>query len=452
MDMKKRILILGIYVIILQGCAEFLEKKSDMALALPSRVADLQALLDNEFNTVASYPVAGDIGADYYYVKDQTLKPLGTDIRAGYLYAGDESFEFDWRASYEKIFTANLVLEEIDQANLAGSPEQERNRVKGAAYFQRGWSFLGLAILYAPAYIEMNSSKDLGLPLRTTANINISFQRSSLRETFMQITGDLSNAAALLPYTVEKPTRPSKATAFAALARAYLYMGDNDKALSYADSCLQIKRNLLNYKNIAQNLAVSFPLFNEEVLLHNTVRANGAILGDSRALVDTMLWKSYSNNDYRKHVFFKLKSKGEYVFKGNYSGENSSLLFCGIATDEIYLIKAEAAARLNKLEEARNTLKDLLHHRYVEHTEPNLKINQDALINLVIAERKKELAFRAGIRWADIKRLNAQYGAEILLVRQFEGKEYKMEPNDKRFTLLIPQSVILEGELIQNSR
>lgn len=450
--MKKIITLAGILVGCFTSCEHYLDKKSDMSLAIPSSVKDLQAIMDTELNSVISYPMAGDVGSDYHYVNDTKLQALPTKIQEGYLFTGTESYDADWLDGYKKIFNANLVIEEIDNVKLNGLTAMDRDRVKGIAYFLRGWSFLTLAIIYAPAFDETTADNRLGLPLRTTADINVSFQRASLKETFLRITDDLKTAVPLLPHVPVKPTRPSRGAAYGALARAYLYMGDNQQANLYADSCLQINNSLIDYAEIDTDALLPFSQFNDEVILHNTMISNNNLFSDANVRVDSVLYASYLNSDFRKCVFYKKMNDGGYAFKGNYSGDSNSLLFSGISVSEIFLIKAEAASRLGLLEDARNYLTTFLEHRYDIDQIPNIDLPQQDLTSFVLEERKKELAFRAGIRWGDIKRLNEQYDAKITLRRKVEGNFYDLPPGDNRFVYLIPRNVIQLGGLIQNDR
>lgn len=449
--MKKFITLAGM-VWCFVSCEHYLNKKSDMSLAIPSSVKDLQAIMDYELNSVISYPMAGDVGSDYYYVNDARLNALPARIQDGYLFIGTESYDADWNDGYKKIFNANLVIEEVDDVTLNGLNEVDRDRVKGTAYFLRGWSLLTLAIIYAPSFDEKSANSRLGLPLRTTADINVDFQRATLRETFQRITDDLKTSVVLLPHVSEKPTRPSRGAAYAALSRAYLYMGNHHLANLYADSCLQINNSLIDYSEIDTTAVNPFDLFNEEVILHNTMISNNNLFSDGNVRVDSVLYASYSDSDFRKRIFYKKMDDGGYAFKGNYSGVNNSLLFSGISVSEMFLLKVESASRLGLLDQARSYLETFLNHRYATDQMPSINLSQQDLISFVLEERKKELAFRAGIRWGDVKRLNEQYDANISLRRKVGGQFYDLPAGDNRFVYLIPRDVIQLGDLIQNDR
>ncbi|MNI19613.1 hypothetical protein D3C73_730550 [compost metagenome] len=93
---------------------------------------------------------------------------------------------------------------------------------------------------------------------------------------------------------------------------------------------------------------------------------------------------------------------------------------------------------------------ELLKVRFESGKLPIIPKDKSGLTNFILGERQKELAFRFGIRWADIKRLNKLYDAGISIKRIVDGKEYVLEPNDKRFAMWIPPTIIVEGDLLQN--
>lgn len=434
------------------SCDKFLDEKTSASLATPSTLKDLQALLDSELNTLGNYPAGSDLGADYYHVSDAVLKTIAEDYREGYLYTGESTQSGDWEEVYRRVFNMNVVLDNVDGVALKGLSELDRQQVKGAALFFRAWNLLCASFIYAPAYDKAMAKQELGLPLRTTADINQSYPRASLAETFDFIVRELKASAALLPDRPLLPTRASKPAAYAALARACLYMGDNEQAYHYADSCLQLKSDLMDYADIDVNTNVAFEQLNPEVILHNTTLNGGTIFNSTRARVDPYLYARYSDRDYRKKVFFTSISGGEQTFKGNYSGELGGTLFCGLATDEVYLTLAEGASRIGKLGEAKSVLKNFLIKRYELSGMPNVELGQAQLIELILEERCKQLAFRGGVRWMDIKRLNNLYDAGINLSRTFEGKIYSLPANDKRFAYLIPWNVISLGGIEQNPR
>jgi hypothetical protein len=147
-----------------------------------------------------------------------------------------------------------------------------------------------------------------------------------------------------------------------------------------------------------------------------------------------------------------MNKDGSYTVKGSYDGVYGGALFMGIATDEIYLIRAECRARNQNKEGAMEDLNTLLSKRIKKNSFVNRNADdwQEAL-DLILTERRKELVFR-GSRWTDIKRLNKESRYALTLKRLLNGNLYELEPGDQRFAYLIPTIVITRSGMAQNDR
>src|SRR5690606_239400 len=165
------------------------------------------------------------------------------------------------------------------------------------------------------------------------------------------------------------------------------------------------------------------------------------------ARIDSVLYGEYADNDLRRAAYFQQNTDNSHSFKGSYTGEGNSvrsaLLFSGLATDEVYLMKAEALVRLGKEAEAIQVLNALLANRYAVGWHPyQLEDVDNRLLELILKEREKSLPFRAGIRWSDLRRLNTDERFAKTLVRKLDGETYTLPPNDPRYTFLIPTEIV----------
>jgi hypothetical protein len=125
--------------------------------------------------------------------------------------------------------------------------------------------------------------------------------------------------------------------------------------------------------------------------------------------------------------------------------------FQGLATDEVYLTRAESYARDSDIVSALNDLNALLKSRWKKGSfNPFTATTASQALQLILTERRKELPFR-GIRWMDIKRLNKE-GAQIKLQRELNGITYEILPNGSRYVFPIPPDVIALSGMPQNSR
>src|SRR5687768_16246125 len=139
-----------------------------------------------------------------------------------------------------------------------------------------------------------------------------------------------------------RKNRPSVPAAFALLARIYLSMGKFTAAKAYADSCLHRNARLMDYNNL--DAANPFPANNEEVLYQSNLLSTTYVFYENSFTIDPTLYNSYSGEDLRKKLFFMTGNAGLPVPQFNYSGNAAK--FSGLATDEVYLIRAECNARL----------------------------------------------------------------------------------------------------------
>lgn len=449
----KKILGLGIIVFCMAACESYLAEKPSSSLAIPSTVEDFQALVDYQARMNEYYPDCGDNASDYFYLNaaDWSARPeWGRDT---YVWNAQADASRDWLVCYEKIFYTNTILEGIDDAALGGLNEIDRRHVKGSAFFLRGWTYLHLAPLFTPAYDASLANSPYGLPLRLTPDINAETIRSSLGDTYAQIESDLLAAIRLLPEKPVLATRPSKAAAHAALARMYLMMGQFEDALTHADLCLAIQSELMDYNTIDTSVFNSFDELNPEVIFHTELQGQSGLLAPSYARVDTSLIQLYSPGDLRLPVFYTKRPDGSWQFKGSYEGTNYTV-FAGLATDEVYLIKAECMIRLGDLSNGIEVMRKLLVNRWRKGASPELNgiVDSEAALEFVLMERRRELAFRGGIRWADLKRLNKDERFAKVLIRDIDGVTYELEPNDPRYSFLIPTEVVLMSGVLQNER
>lgn len=439
---------------LLSACNSFLDKKSDIHLAVPNKLEHATLLLNDYTELNSGYPVFGDLGTDDFYVTSENWAAASSiDQRNAYIWA-DETYidAVQWQRPYKTVYIANQVLEILEKVNKEEDILEYR-RSLGTAHFYRAFVFAQLTELHCSAYIESTASNELGIPLRLKAGIDAASKRATLEETYMQIVDDYKSAVANLPLIETVIGRPSKASAFAGLSRTYLSMGDFSNAYLYADSCLQINPNLLDYNTLNATDDLPIPRFNVEVLFPaQSVVAD--LIGQNTALVDDDLYKSYTANDLRKSIFFKPNAApaNTFLFKGNYD-KSLGALFIGMTTSEVYLTKAEAACRIEKMDEALKALNTLLKSRWDKDAiyTPVTESNPEILLSIILKERRKELLFR-GRRWSDLKRLNLDDRFKKTLSRVVDNTVYKIEPNSTKYAFRIPQSVIDQTGMPQNRR
>jgi tetratricopeptide (TPR) repeat protein len=268
------------------------------------------------------------------------------------------------------------------------------------------------------------------------------------------IINDLKTAAPLLPDQQELKTRPSKCAAWGMLARVYLSMSNYDSAFHYANLALGIYSTLYDYNDIPDITSLfTFTMYGPEVIFHSRLANINMILPIpiTSGLVDTVLLNSYHEDDLRKTAFF-IDFNGGIKYKGTYDGF-PGFLFNGIATDELYLIRAESAARKGELTKALDDLNKLLKSRWNKAAvfTPVILTSKNALVELIKIERRKELCFR-GLRFSDLRRYNLQPDEQVTITRKVNNLSFTLPANDNRYVLPIPASEIDHNPVPQNQR
>lgn len=439
-------------LICFNSCKKFLDVKPDKKQVVPVSLADCQALLNNVDILGAGYPVSAEISSDDYYLTFENWNALIAQNREPYLWqANANNLYSEWSAPYNRILVANQVLETLNNIKPVGQEQEEWNRLKGAALLLRSMCYFGLSQIFSKPYDNATAGRDLGIPIRLSASIEEKIERGTLQQTYDQILKDFKESTDLLPSeqpvaSVKKTVAmPVKAAAYAALARVYLTMGDYINAYDNADASLKQYSTLMDYKNIDQTPYYPIPRFNQEVLLE--LGATG-LVPINYGLITSELYELYSPGDLRRSLFFRKNEDGTISFKGTYIPGN---VFAGLATDEVYLIRAECSARSGNTSAALDDLNTLRQNRWDDtFTRLSADNGEDAL-KLIVKERRRELPFR-NLRWTDLRRLNNDSRFAQTLKRTLNGVEYFLPPNDLRYTLLIPREVLERVDLPQNPR
>jgi tetratricopeptide (TPR) repeat protein len=445
------IFLAGLFAI---GCKkDFLDQKPDKSLLVPTTTADMQALLDNllVFNQTPGLTnlADGDLEATDAgwngYPKQQE--------RATYTWSADifgSETGFDWNAMYQQVFYANIALQGLDKLP-AGT---ENSALRGQALFHRAYAFFNLAQMFAAPYRAATAMTEPGIPLKISPVVTEKVGRGTLADTYAQVITDLKTARRALPLTVNYKSRPSRAAAYGLLARVYLVMENYPMAGKYADSCLQLRHELTDYNSLSTTAARPFPPAlpngSPEVIFYSAALTYRFVNAASPTYFTQEFYGLFGANDLRKVILFRQAAPGAFKFKGSYGGVNAS--FSGLGIDEMYLIRAECAARAGDKDAALNDLNALLVKRWVTGTyQPVTAADAEAALRMVVTERRKELTQR-GIRWMDLRRLNHDPRFAVTLSRALMGQVYTLDAESKRYTYPIAQDELLLNPNPQNER
>lgn len=312
-----------------------------------------------------------------------------------------------WQEGYSLIYAANSIIEGLQKS--AGVTEQVKNQLEGEALFIRAYAYFYLVNLYGK----------LPLVLHTDYSHNAKLPRAETEHVYKQIVDDLLKAKSLMSasYPVGDRIRPNKYAPTAFLSRVYLFRGEWDKAALEATDVINSTYTLtseLDEVFLIESNETIWQLASDAPL--NT--ADGAILvirsiGLTNQSLTTSLLNAFESGDLRKQKWVGIFNDGltdhSYAFKYKVSRSNQPITeyYVLLRLAEVYLIRAEANARLNNLEAAIEDV-DLIRGRaelpLFQDVSPD--ISQPDLIDAIIHERRIELFAEGGHRWFDLKRTN----------------------------------------------
>ncbi|SEL98812.1 SusD family protein [bacterium A37T11] len=434
---------------------DWLSAKRNLNAVVPVKLEDMRAILNNTTQPVMADDYAGMVscsGAEANVTDDifdygaESERKIYTWNKTIYEAAPRPISE--WDDSYQQVFNANVVLEGLQNIGREAANAVEWDDVKGGALFFRAKAFYNLLYVFSSPYEEVTAASTPGIPLRLGSDPNVPTTRATQAAGYEQLLNDLRAAIPLLRVQPLLKVDASRPAAYALLARCYLSMRDYPQAGLYADSALQLYPTLMDYRTMdaGTDRTYPFPERNEETILYSRLAPLSIFDANSFSFVVPELYALYELGDLRRLLFYR--STGG--FRGNYTG--SSLQFSGLTTDELFLIKAECQARQGQQTHALETLDYLLEKRYDPvffqlHTIGNTP----DVLELILQERRKELAFR-GRRWEDLRRLNFDPGRAVTLHRIIQGQSYELPPNNSRYTFPIPDYIIQMTGIAQNER
>jgi hypothetical protein len=389
------------------SCKKYLEEVPNNALPTESSITD------------ASTARAAIIGAydrlqGYYSASYPTLGTITTDnvifngTLSEYLQLDQNSIPTDnvitvaaYQGIYRTINSANSVIAAVPGVNDPLLTSAEKDKILGEAYFIRALSYFDLARGWGGVQLQLQPTTDL--------NTLKGVKRSTLDQTYDQVLADLVLAEQLLPEDATTRNRAQKSTARALRARLHLYRKQWTEAEAYATQVISNPKYAL-------------------------VKPYKAFFTAPFQTTESVLELAYSVNDRNTfwNLWYPSSSGGQFTLKPSdaliaklndptVGGTRNSLIagsgaaVYGVlynttasSTDpsyliriaELYLIRAEARAQLNKLTDAAADLNTI---RARADVGPTTAVTQQALIQAIEDENGIEFAFE-GHRWFDLVR------------------------------------------------
>lgn len=381
-----------------------------------------------------------------------------------------------WIAHYRTINFANKLIAASAQITPVNASEVTRkNNVLGQMYALRALCHLDLMAHYATTMADPAAPGVIYLDY--VPGVFDEPARNTVGDCFSKMSQDLDTAESLMTGASDKIKLNKEAITFLR-AKIALFTGDNNGAITHADTLI----GLFSLATTAQYVNMFIDTDNTEVIFKaerkNTnafiggtwyfTGTGGAFLEMSNSMYNSMDTEKLDNSvflspylDVRTEVLFDRVGSGEtgpddnFHLIGKYPGSEGFLFMNDVKVmrlSEIYLIKAEAQAKLSQFGAAASTMQTLVDTRYGAAQPTITYANLNEAITDILAERKIELGYE-GHRYVDIKRLRSITNTGIVRNSLDCGgaAPCDLPVSDDRFTLPIPLIEInANGSATQN--
>lgn len=434
------------------SCDDYVDIKTEGKL-IPEATENYRYLLNNTYVFDNSYSLI-DVAPDDIVMRDDHVQYFKDNYGSSSYYRpyvetykwADSIYhtgetDSNLNTMYEALYYSNIVSSEVMDSK--GGTEAEKLALQGEAKVHRAFVFLSLVNIFGKAYDPSASASDLGIPLLTEPTVDENITRASVQEVYDQVVNDLTDAIASGLNTVNTGrdvAYPSQASAYALLARAYLYMGNYTEALTNAEAALDLQSSLINledYENVS-DYGFLQRQDDPELILSKQKSSSYTYAPLLLSLSDDLL-NSFDSNDLRYQLYTRPVvdmtwgsfSEGRAYCRERLTGETRN---AGPTVSEMMLIKAECLARIADVGGAMATINQLRQYRFKaeDYAELSATDADDALVK-VLQERRRELMCTGGFRWADLKRLNKEPEFTQTITHPYLNETYILEPGGNRY-------------------
>lgn len=407
---------------------------------MSSAVNGMYSGLRSSFLYGRTIPFVGDLLADNVYISSSNS---GRYINQNTYTVNAQNGDLlsTWSQAYAIILRANNIINSTlkESANV--------NQYKGEALAIRALMNWELVKMFAKPYAV--DPAGAGVPLVMTYDVTLRPGRNTVKEVYDQINKDLTQAFGLLTQA-RNSSYMTKYAARALQAKVYLYQKDYANALVAAQDVIKnggytltpstnLNAYWANPTPVTTKVETVFEISADGVnnagfdALSNMYSQSG--YGDGLATTD--LYNLYADTDARKGLITKGKRAGvDALIVNKYQNVQNSSDKDDVKVlryADVLMIAAEASARTGNATDALSLLNQLAQRR-----DPSFKgyaSTGDALINDIITERRKELAFE-GDRFNDLNRL----GLDLKRNDQYPTSARTIAATDNRRVAPIPQS------------
>jgi starch-binding outer membrane protein, SusD/RagB family len=415
--------------------------KSESDLLVASR--GMYAGLRNTDIYGRTLPILGDLMADNIYISGKNSGRYTAQSNYSVTVTNAEVSN-NWSSSYNVILRANNIINSTVPSSV------NVDQYKGEAYAVRALTYFNLIRVFARPYAENPTGP--GVPLVLTYDRDKKPARNTVAEVYTQILSDLNQAFTLMT-KYSGSSVFSKYAAKGLAAKVNLYKGDYTAALANANEVITsggfTPLTTTNYAaywsspipNSASNkLETLFEVSSDNIANQgtNALAYIYSQAGYGDMLANPALNALYGGTDVRKALISSGTRGGaaslfvnKYPNTQNASDKDDTKV---LRLSEIYLVAAEAAARLGGVNEVEALSK--LNFIVSRRDGSLVYVSTGAqLISDIIQERRKELAFE-GDRFFDLNRLQL----DVVRSTNYPAAARTITYSDTRRIAPIPQA------------
>lgn len=471
--MKKaiRLLLIPALLATMTGCEDILDKEPTDRLSLEETFKDVAGVktalrgsyrsllaLESYHRNLMIYPDMA--GGNIKYSRGTTLQL--EDLYNFRQSAEESSMNATYTEAYALLNNLNNLLAYTPDA-IHGT-QQEKNRIMAEARSLRALTHFNLVRLYAQPYAYTPGASHVGIVLNLKPRLyNDPLPvRASVTDSYQSIITDLTEAMDLFDQSTtinngNGKTYFSKNAAKALLAKVYLYQGDWASAYQHADEVIRGGGyTLLSGEEYVGSWETRTPSSESifEIALEQDF--SGTSLGsyfdpvasEQMFAATEDILQLYSETDVRGRTSLyntrQVSGQTFYLTRKYGRGSFNATPIKILRLSELYLIRAEAAAELGNLEQAAQDLNTIRLRADAEFT-PEEGMDQAALRDAILLERRKELAFEGNL-YFDLRR-------RMLPITRTDcaAQVCSLEPNDPRLVLPLPKATTdVNPDLKQN--
>ncbi|MFP4293728.1 MAG: RagB/SusD family nutrient uptake outer membrane protein [Cyclobacteriaceae bacterium] len=440
----------------LTSCEDFLDKAPQDQISKEEALNDIFSLelaLNGAYNLMGQSAYYGEFFPLYPDLAGGNLK-LASDItsadeenyRPVYAFTMQPNLSSRPNQAYPEMYEVLNAVNNVINAipGVTDGTEARLNTVLGQALALRALIYFDLLRLYAQPYNFTDDASHPGVVLlERSPSVEDELARATADEVYQLIVADLEKAISILP-AFTNAYRISAEAAKALLARVYLYVGEWSRAVTLAGEVINSEEVSLasttEYPQIWQNgyrgdeylfrldMSAQMLTLISDVVGTGVPRPALSVSRDLRAL--------YTETDVRGPGTMILEDENGDWLSAKYPFEvNKASDIPVLRLSEIYLIRAEALARLGRPELAQADL-DIIRRRADPNFAP-VELRGEALLEAILQERRKELALEGHLLF-DLGRT----GRDVVRTDCPNNENCSLRYPDPRFVLPIPQNAL----------